>query len=100
MPCRYLFEIVRAAILTHLVLGGPRVDPHWAKLILIGVIADLAKIVRSTGPELTSIALSWVVGEEHGVVLATTDLMNGHAFQIRHNLSWLNDSIPIGIAKA
>ena len=91
---------MRAAILAHFVLGRLRIDAYWAELVLIRIIADLTEIVCSTGPELTAVALSWVVSQEHSVVLATTDLVDGHTMQVLHHLSWLNDSVSVGIAQA
>ena len=91
---------MRAAILAHFVLGRLRIDAYWAELVLIRIIADLTEIVCSTGPELTAVALSWVVSQEHSVVLATTDLVDGHTMQVLHHLSWLNDSVSVGITQA
>ena len=91
---------MRAAIQAHFVLRGLRIDAHRAKLVLIRIIADLTEIVCSAGPELSAVALSWIVSQEHSVVLATTDLVDGHTLQILHHLSWLNDSVPVGIAQA
>ena len=91
---------MRAAILAHFVLGGLRIDAHRAELVLIRIIADLTEIVCSTSPELTAVALSWIVSQEHSVILATTDLVDGHTMQVLHHLSWLNDSVSVGITQA
>ena len=91
---------MRAAILAHFVLGGLRIDAHRAELVLIRIIADLTEVVCSTGPELPAVALSWIVSQEHSVILATTDLVDGHTMQILHHLSWLNDSVSVGITQA
>ena len=89
---------MRAAILAHFVLGGLWIDAHRAELVLIRIIADLTEVVCSTGPELPAVALSWVVSQEHSVILATTDLVDGHTMQVLHHLSWLNDSVSVCIA--
>ena len=64
VPCRDLFEFVRAGVLTHFVLGEARVDSDRAELILVRIIADLAKVVSSTCPKLTAVALPRVIGQE------------------------------------
>ena len=55
MPCRDLFEVVWSGIFRAFrIIWMARVNPDWLELILIWIIADLAKVICSTGPQLTT----------------------------------------------
>lgn len=61
VPCRYFSKSVRSRSCTHLIFTRSRVNSDWWKLILGWVVANLAEIISTEGPKLTTIALTRVV---------------------------------------
>ena len=76
------------------------VDSHWHKCVHIRIVANLSESIGSTGPKLTSVRLSRVIHEEECVVLAAGDLVDRHLHEAALDLSWLNNSVSVGISQA
>ena len=62
------------------VIWMARVNPHRLELILIWIITDLAKVVCSTCPKLTTSVFT-ALGKEEGMVLSTGYLTNEHVLE-------------------
>lgn len=81
VPRRYFGESVRSRTCAHLVFTRSRVNSDWWELILGRVVANLAEIVSTEGPKLTTIALTRVVNKHQRVVLAARNWMHNHAWE-------------------
>ena len=77
-----------------------RVDSNWAEHVLVGIITNLPIIIRSTGPELSSITFSGVVNEEKSVIFAASDLADVKALHRVLNHRWLSDTISMRISQS
>ena len=77
-----------------------RVDSNWAEHVLVGIITNLPIIIRSTGPELSSITFSGVVNEENSVIFAASDLADIEALHRVLNHCWLSDTISVRISQS
>jgi len=73
MPSRNLFESVRSTVLTHFVLWLPGVNSHRSELVLVRIVSNLTKVVRSTCPKLASVALLGIVSQQERMILAAGD---------------------------
>ena len=60
----------------------------------------MAEVVGSAGPQLSSVALTFVVHEEERVVLAAGHLPDVDVLEGVCNLGWLNDTVAVGIAES
>ena len=64
VPGGNLGEAVRPRVVAAFLLGGSRVDPHRPEHVLVRIVADLAEVVGSAGPELPPSTFARVVNEE------------------------------------